>query len=109
MAEGYYGGIPQAPLKWERIWAERVVAALNLLIGKANCTSDLTLEPNQTSTQLNDFRIHPGVVIDFMPLTANAAAAKPSIYVTSIGKGTAIINHASSGDVDQAFRIGFEG
>lgn len=109
MADPYYGGIPQAPQKWERIWAERVVAAVNLLISKANCTRDLTLAPNVTSTQLTDFRIHPGVVINFMPLTANAAAAKASIFVTSIGKGVATINHASAADVDQAFRIGFEG
>lgn len=109
MAEATYNAIPKAPQGWERIWAERVVYAVNLLIAKANCTLDLTLTASATSTTLTDFRIHPGCVLDFMPTTANAATARASIYVTSVGKGTATINHASSANVDQTFRVSIVG
>lgn len=109
MAEAYYPGIPQAPLGWSRIWAERVVSAVNLLIAKANCTVDFSLSPSVTQTVMTDTRIHPGCVLGFMPLTANAAAAKPSIYVTSVGKGTAQINHVSSANTDQDYRVSIVG
>lgn len=109
MAEPQYNAIPKAPQSWERIWAERLVYAVNLLIAKANCTLDLTLDPLATVTTLTDFRIHPGCVLGFMPVTANAATAKPSIYVTNVGKGSADINHASAAAVDQTFRVSIVG
>ena len=107
--EPFYGTIPHAPPMWSREWAERAAYAVNLLIGKANCTLDFTLTPSVTSSTLTDFRIHPGVVISFMPITANAAAAKPSIWVSNVGKGSATIHHASSANADQSFRVSFAG
>ncbi len=107
--EGYYPSIPPAPQEWQRIWAERVSSVVNLLVGKANCTLDKTLNPNAVTTTLTDVRIHPGCVIDFMALTANAATAKAGIWVSAIGKGTAIIHHASSANTDQNFRVSIVG
>lgn len=109
MAEPRYEAIPNAPQTWERMWAARLVYAVNLLISKANCTLDLTLTPSATSTTLTDFRVHPGCVLGFMPTTANAATAWPSIYVTNVGKGTADINHASAVATDQTFRVSIVG
>lgn len=109
MAEPRYEGIPKAPQTWDRIWAERLVYAVNLLIAKANCTVDLTLTASDTTTTMTDFRIHPGCVLGFMPTTANAATAKPSIWVSNVGKGTATINHASSANTDQDFRVSIVG
>lgn len=100
----YYATIPNAPQQWERIWAGRIVYAVNLLIGKANCTGDLTLTPSVGSTVLTDPRIHPTAVISFMPTTANAAIAAPAIWVDNVGKGVATIHHASAAAVDQSFR-----
>lgn len=109
MAEPQYNAIPKAPQTWDRIWAERLVYAVNLLIAKANCTVDLTLTASATTTTMTDFRIHPGCVLGFMPTTANAATAKASIWVSNVGKGTATINHASSANTDQDFRVSIVG
>lgn len=105
----YYATVPHAPQQWERIWAERLVYAVNLLIGKANCTGDLTLTPSVVATVLTDPRIHPAAVIVFMPTTANAAIAAPAIWVDTIGNGAATIHHASAAAVDQTFRYGILG
>lgn len=109
MAEPRYEAIPHAPQAWDRMWAARLVYAVNLLIGKANCTLDVTLTASATTTTLTDFRIHPGCVLDFMATTANAATAKAAIWVSAIGKGVATINHASSANTDQTFRVSIVG
>ena len=106
---GYYPQIPAAPADWSRIWAERVSSAVKLLIGKANCTMDFTLTHGATSTTLTNFNIHPGCTIQFMPTTANAATAKPNIYVDGIGKGVAVVHHASSAHTDQTYRVSIVG
>lgn len=102
---GYYPTIPASPASWSRLWGERVAYAIKQLVSKANCTLSLTLEPLSTSTTLTDVRVHPDCVLSFMPKTASAATAKPSIYVTFPGKGEATIHHASAAAVDQSFRV----
>lgn len=84
-----------------------VTDAINrLLRGQINCTVPaFTLNPNATSTTLTDPRLSPDSHIDFKPVTADAAAAKPSIYVTSQTNGSATINHASSASADQTFSV----
>lgn len=106
---GYYPQIPAAPPAWSKLWGERAAYAIKLLIGKANCTTDLTLSPLATSTVMIDARLHPGCVLAFMPTTAAAATAKPSICVDPIGKGVATVHHASAAAVDQAFRVAILG
>ncbi len=105
----YYPPIPHAPAEWSPIWGERVAYAINTAIGNANCTNDFSLTPNAAQTTMTDVRIHPDVVVSFMPVTANAAAAKSSIWVDGIGKGTATVHHASSAHTDQDYRISIVG
>lgn len=78
----------------------------NILEGKLNVGQEVTLRESQTTTILTDYRIHPNAYIDFMPLTANAAAEKASgsMYVSSRGKQTATITHQSLAQSDLTFR-----
>lgn len=105
----FYPAVPHAPAQWSREWGERISYGLNTCIQNGNCTNDFTLTPSVTSTIMTDTRIHPDAVISFMAVTANAATAKPSIWVSDVGKGTATIHHASSANTDQTFRVSIVG
>lgn len=98
MSTGYlglpsHGGTPRE--------VATVVNRLNQ--GKMNVTGEITLTASSTTTTLTDPRIGPDSVIEFMPLTANAATAKASLYVTDRGDGTATLNHSSTADADKTF------
>jgi hypothetical protein len=82
--------------------AERVN---RLLQGKLNAVTTLTLTANATSTTLTDPRIGGATFIDFMPLTANAAAARASIWISARGIGTATITHANDANVDKTYDV----
>ena len=76
-----------------------------IMQGKINATGSVTLTANQATTTLNDLRLGPGSVINFMPTTANAAAevGAGGMYVSSRGKQTATITHANNAQVDRTF------
>lgn len=105
----FYQPVPEAPLQWSQAWANNVQTMLNVLLRKANCAADLTLRANQTTTVIQDARLSAFSVLTFMPITANAAAAKAAMYVTDQNTGTATINHASTAATDKTFRIGIHG
>lgn len=78
---------------------------------KFNCALEITLRVSQTTTTISDARITAFSVLSFMPTTAHAASALANLYVpeTTMKSGQAIINHASSANTDQSFRIGIFG
>lgn len=88
----------------EREHRRQIATVLNRINrGKINATIDVTLNAGSATTTLTESRLGPNTHLSFMPQTANAATAKPSLYITSRTKGTAIINHASSAATDQTF------
>jgi hypothetical protein len=105
----FYQPVPDAPATYMQPWALRLVAMVNTLLRKLNGTADLTLTAGATSTTMTDARLSAVTVLSFMPTTANAASAKPSIYVTNQKAGSAKINHASSANTDQTFRVALNG
>lgn len=104
-----YNPVPAAPAQYDAAWAIRIVAAVNLLIGKLNGTAELTLDANAASTLLSHPRLSAFSVLTFMPTTANAATAKASIYVTAQNNGVATINHANTADTDKTFKVMIHG
>ena len=81
-----------------------------LLKGKMNAVTSITLQPNSATTTLTDERITSNSFIGFMPTSASAAIANPTIWVSGrkpadlVGtKGTATINHANTADTDKTF------
>jgi len=82
----------------------KITHALNLAIrGKLNCTGTVTLTASSTTTTLADIRIGPSSHIGFTPLTASAATAMTSLYVSSRGKETATLTHDSDAATDRDF------
>lgn len=105
---------PSAPLEapaaadGPRIHRRQLAHAINrTMAGKLNANAAVTLTANATSTTLTDPRLGPNTAILFMPQTANAAAAKASLFVPSATQttGSAVINHASSANADQTFTL----
>lgn len=106
VAPSFVPQVPATPGSWSSLWGERIAAVLKQLVSRENCTGDITLDPVEAFTTLTDFRIHPGCVLAFMALTSAAATAAPTIYVptATVGKGTAVIQHAAAGGANQNFR-----
>lgn len=104
-----YSPVPNAQSQYDVAWASRIVAAVNLLIGKLNGTADLTLDANAASTLFSHPRLSAFSTLTFMPTTANAATAKGTIYVTGQNNGVATINHANTADTDKTFKVMIHG
>jgi hypothetical protein len=75
----------------------------NLLRGKMNVVSTLTLTANAATTTLTDSRIGPNSAILLMAQTANAAGALATTYFTAFADGSCTVNHANNAQVDKTF------
>lgn len=75
----------------------------NVMNGGLNSVGEVTFTPSMTTTDIDEPRISAYSVILLMPLTANAATAMQSVYITTTN-GTATINHPSDAATDQDFR-----
>ena len=101
-----------APTYWpkEQIaeWVRRVAETVNnVLDGKINTVSTVTLTASVASTTISDERIGRNTIVLMVPTTANASAEMGSgtIYQTlpNVNKGAAVINHANNAQVDRTF------
>ena len=106
MTTSGFPGVPKL-LPDEKEHRRQLASMLNDRVnkGKFNCTISLTLTANATSTTLTDERIGYASYIDLMPLTANAATAKPNVYFSAMNNGSCTVNHASSAHTDQDFTV----
>jgi hypothetical protein len=83
--------------------------------GKANFAVDqagdgtlvVTLTANAASTTVTDERISYYSGFKFDPMTANAAAALATTYVTQANRlnGSCVITHANNAQTDRTFRL----
>jgi hypothetical protein len=69
--------------------------------------ADFTLTANAASTTLTDPRLTAFSFVGFMPMTANAAAALATTYVTSanMNNGSWVVSHANNAQGDKTFRL----
>jgi hypothetical protein len=95
-----YPGLGTAPS--QREIGERIG---RLLQGKFNAVTTLTLTANAASTTLTDKRIGGATWIGLMPLTANAAAALATTWVSARANGSATITHANNAQVDKTYDV----
>ena len=77
----------------------------NILAGKLNNTSTVTLTANAASTTLTDSRIGANSVISLMPTTANAASAISTTYFDTFADGSCVIHHSNNAQVDKTFSV----
>ncbi len=81
------------------------VAANHQLEGKLNVNRVVTLTASAFTTTFKDPRLSVQTALHFEPLTANAAVAKPTIWVSAKTNGQCTINHQNSPAADKTFTI----
>jgi hypothetical protein len=98
--------VPKVPLRGmtDEVRALRHAETLNALIdGRAAVTGSVTLTANAASTVVADNKFESAMVPVFVPLTANAAAALATTYVSARTEGGFTLTHANNAQVDKTF------
>jgi hypothetical protein len=78
-------------------------AVRELAEGASNSLSTVTLTASATSTVVSDRLATPSSHVDLCPLSANAAAAIPTTYVSARAQGSFTLTHANASTVDRTF------
>lgn len=78
-------------------------AIIELIRGRSNAVGVVTLTAGATTTTIDNDNISPTSKIFLSPLTANAAAAIGTTYISSKTKNQVTITHANNGQVDRTF------
>ena len=84
-------------------------AANQALAGNLNNRGSFTLAAGGTTTTVTDTRAGADTVILWTPTTANAATAMDKVYVSTRNKGSFIVTHDNTADVDRTFHYALFG
>ena len=77
--------------------------------GHLSNVGNTTLVASTVSSVVVDARVSINSFIGFMPMTANALSAAPTLFVSTIATGSFTITHASSAAADKTFRYALLG
>jgi hypothetical protein len=80
-----------------------------VLNGQTRNRGTLTLTANTTTTAINDARFESAQTVVLSPLTANAAAALATTYVSARTAKQFTLTHANNAQVDKTFEYIFVG
>lgn len=80
-----------------------VQAILQLLQGRGNFKGSVTLTAGATTKVVSFLNCSQDSGVFLSPRTANAAAALPTTYISSVGQGTFTITHANNAQTDRTF------
>ena len=90
-------------------WLKSITRTINnILNGKVNSISSLTLTASATSTTIADLRCTDSSVVYLMPTTANARTALNGSYIT-VTNQSFTITHSSYADTDMDFNYAILG
>lgn len=95
-----------------RLHARQIAAAVReMLQGRLNVTTTLTLTAGTTTTVLTDSRLTAAGNALLLPLTANAAGALATTYVlaSNMTDGAWTFTHANAASTDRTFRVSIIG
>ena len=106
---GFFPGVPTYDEDEERHRRQIAVVLNNVLRGKTNNTSTVTLTANSATTTLTDERIGATSTILLHATTANAAAALGGVYFSAFADGSCTVNHANDAQNDKTFRYAVVG
>jgi hypothetical protein len=82
----------------------KIVGAIQELTkGRSNATGTVTLTANAASTAVTAMNCGSASYPFLIPLTANAAAALATTYVSAINNGSFTLTHANNAQVDKTF------
>lgn len=91
------------PNRDEKDLAKFALSLQQLAAGRSNASGSVTLKAGQTSTDVPAENCGAQCAVFLFPKTANAAAAAATTYVSSVGKQTFTIAHASNAQTDRSF------
>lgn len=77
--------------------------------GHLQDVGNVTLTPSTVSSVVVDSRISINSFVGFMPMTANALSAAPTLFVSTIATGSFTITHGNSASIDKTFRYALLG
>lgn len=102
---GYYPSLSENKL------INIVRAVRDALNGRSNAFGQFTLTANAASTTVAAENCSPESSIALMPMTANAAAALATTFITAanITAGQFVLTHANNAQVDKTFRYAIQG
>jgi hypothetical protein len=82
-----------------------------LAAGRSNAIGTVTLTANAATTVVLDLNCSKESCIDFMPMTANAAAERGNgtMYVATVVNKSFTITHANNAQNDRTFRYAIKG
>ena len=80
-----------------------VQAIIQLVTGRHNAGGICTLTPNATSTVVSQPNCSKDCFPQITPMTANAAAALTTTYVSAVGQGSFTLTHANNAQTDRKF------
>lgn len=81
----------------------------NLLNGRSRNKGTVTLADGTTATVVDNPLFESHQTITFCPLTANAAAEVPTLWVSARAKGQFTLTHANAVSTDRTFDYVFTG
>lgn len=79
------------------------LAVQQLAAGRSNAVGECTLTASDTSTVVTAVNCGPESVVLLSPLTANAAAAVATTYVSAVAAGSFTLTHANNSQTDKTF------
>lgn len=100
------GDLPKVPTQESNIpqWLRRLAETVNNMIdGRGNARSTITLTANSATSTLTDRRISNMSHITLEPTTSNAAVAKQTLYRSAITTGSATFTHTNNAQTDRTF------
>ncbi len=71
--------------------------------GRSNATGSVTLTVSSTTTDVTAQNCAAGSQVFLSPMTANAAAAVASTYISAVANGSFTITHANNSQTDRDF------
>jgi len=83
-----------------------VASVVNQLVdGKTNAKGSFTLTASTTTTTVNDLRVGEDSIINFVPITANAAAeiGAGGIFISARADSSFTITHANNSQSDRTY------
>jgi len=83
-------------------WSHQLIKQLEFLV-KPLYNDEVTLEANVTTTIVSDGGVFIGDKVFLQPITANASAALPTTFISSVDDGTFTITHANAATTDRTF------
>lgn len=88
---------------------ELIETIRSLIIGHGNFVVTATLNAGATTTTVSNVIIISTAAPSLTPMTANAAAALATTYVSSVAPGVITLTHANNAQTDRTFRIAVKG